>query len=334
MIDKLFFSYSGNSLPLNPFYDREDMDIKRNRKISEPTHHLLGGVAVEVRHIDTDDHTRLAVSRIKPRGADSLSIPVILVHGSYSTRNFWISSKGVGLGGYLADHGFDVWIPELRGHGLSPKGDLFSKITAQDQIRYDLPAIQEAVYAQTGSAAFWIGHSFGGLFMIAALSTGWLNHDMVRGIITFGSQISYGDGYLKIPPVAWTLSLLLKVLGNFPAPAFGLGPEKEAAGTMLETIRWKKFRGKWTDSDGGSYWDGLKKIKIPVLTYAAAKDKNDPPAGCRKIHKRLGSIDKMFMVLGKDNGFSKDYDHAGMVVSREAQEEVWPDIVGWLKDRI
>ncbi len=310
------------------------MNTPQNRKISEPAHRLLGGVAVELRHIDTDDDTRLAISRIKPRGGQLSSIPVILVHGSYATRNFWISSKGVGLGVYLSDHGFDVWIPELRGHGLSPKGDCFSKITAQDQIRFDLPAIQEAVYAKTGSAAFWIGHSFGGLFMIAALSAGWLNQDMIRGIITFGSQISFGDGYLKIPPVAWALSALIKVMGNFPAPKFGLGPEIEPAGTILETIRWKKLFGKWIDSEGTSYWDGLNRIKIPVLTYAAAKDKNDPPVGCRKIHKRLGSIDKMFMVLGKDTGFSKDYDHAGMVVSREAREEVWPDLVGWLKDRI
>ena len=73
---------------------------------------------------------------------------------------------------------------------------------------------------------------------------------------------------------------------------------------------------------------------MPVLTYAAADDKNDPPAGCRKIHKKLGSIDKMFLVLGKDAGFSRDYDHVGMVVSREARQEVWPDVAGWLKDRV
>jgi len=48
----------------------------------------------------------------------------------------------------------------------------------------------------------------------------------------------------------------------------------------------------------------------------------------------LGSIDKMFMVLGKDTGFSKNYDHVGMVVSREAQHEVWPDVAGWLRDRV
>jgi pimeloyl-ACP methyl ester carboxylesterase len=310
------------------------MDIRHNRKILETAHHLVGGVKVEVSTIQTEDHVELAVSRIKPRNSNPLPLPVILVHGSYSTRSFWISSKGVGLGVYLADQGFDVWIPELRGHGLSPKGECFSKITAQDQIRYDLPAIQDAVNAQTGSSAFWLGHSFGGLFMIAALSANWLNHDIVRGFITFGSQISFGDAYLKIPPVAWTLAAVIKGLGNFPAPRFGLGPEMESAGTMLEIFRWKKLFGKWTNSEGTSYWEGLNRIEMPALTYAAANDKNDPAAGCRKIHKQLGSIDKMFMVLGKDTGFSKDYDHVGMVVSREAQQEAWPDLAGWLKDRI
>jgi len=310
------------------------MDLKQHKSLSEPEHQLLGGVKVELRNIYTEDNVRLALSRIKPRSAKPLPVPVILVHGTYSTRSFWVSDKGVGLGVYLADQGFDVWIPELRGHGLSPKGDAFSKITAEDQIRYDLPAIQDAVYSISKTPAFWIGHSFGGLFILAALSVNWLDQNRVGSIVTFGSQISLGDRYLKIPPVAWTLSALLWVTGNFPAPRFGLGPEIESAGTMLETIRWKKFRGSWTNSEGVSYWDGLEKITVPVMTYAAANDKNDPPAGCRKIHKRLGSTDKMFMVLGKDTGFSKNYDHVGMVVSKEAQKEVWPDLAGWLKDRI
>ncbi len=310
------------------------MDLQQHKSISEPEHQLLGGVKVELRNICTADNSWLALSRIKPRNGKSLAIPVVLIHGSYSMRSFWVSDKGVGLGVYLADQGFDVWIPELRGHGLSPKGESFSQITAEDQIRYDLPAISDAVFAMTQTPAFWIGHSFGGLFLLAALSVGWLPHDQVVSIVTFGSQISFGDTYLKFPPVAWALSSILKMVGNFPAPKLGLGPEVESAGTMIETIRWKQFRGKWTSSEGVSYWDGLEKIKMPVMTYAAADDKNDPPIGCRKIHKRLGSVDKMFMVLGKDNGFSKDYDHVGMVVSREAQEEVWPDLAGWLKDRI
>ncbi len=301
---------------------------------ADVVYQLLGRVKAELRNIETEDAAQLALCRIKPRNDAPLNTPVILVHGSYSSRRFWGSDKGQGLGVFLADQGFDVWIPELRGHGQSPKGADFSRITAEAQIRYDLPAIQAAVFAATAKPAFWIGHSFGGLFILASLSMGWLDQDKVRSVVSFGSQITHGDRYLKFPPLAWALTAALRMSGRFPAPWLGLGPEPEAAGTMIEIIGWKKFRGQWRTSDGRSYWDGLADITVPVMTYAAADDKNDPPAGCRKIHKLLGSADKMFMTLGRDTGFSKDYDHVGMVVSKAAQKEVWPDLVGWLKDRI
>ncbi len=152
-------------------------------------------------------------------------------------------------------------------------------------------------------------------------------------MVTFGSQISLGEEYLKIPPLVWTLSIVLRLIGHFPAPRFGLGPEAEPAGTILETIRWKKLGGKWTSTAGFSYWDGLSKISVPVLSYAAAADRNDPPEGCKLIFDRLGSKDKIFIILGKNYRYSKDYDHVGMVVSTEAMAEVWPDVAGWLNDR-
>jgi pimeloyl-ACP methyl ester carboxylesterase len=306
--------------------------LQKRPKI-KPEHHLMGGVRVDVYHTLAKDGAELALSRIKPRGDAIHPYPMILVHGTYCTRSFWVSSKGIGMGLYLADQGFDVWIPELRGHGLSPKGDDFSNITAEDQIRYDLPAIQEYVFDATESPAFWAGHSFGGLYMIAAMSMKWLKHDKVKGMATFGSQISLGDRYLKIPPVAWSIGMIMKALGHLPAPKLGLGPEIEPAGVILETIRWKKLFGKWTNSEGISYWDGIKDIEVPIMTFAAARDKNDPAEGCKIIHDQYGSRDKIFIILGRNFRFSKDYDHVGMIVSKEAQREVWPDVAGWIRDR-
>jgi pimeloyl-ACP methyl ester carboxylesterase len=309
------------------------MNPARHKLNIKPEHHLLGGVRVDVHRTQTADRAELAVSRIRPRSDAALPYPVILVHGTYCARNFWVSSKGIGMGVYLADQGFDVWIPELRGHGLSPKGDFYSKFTAEDQIRYDLPAVQAYVFDVTRSPAFWVGHSFGGLFMIAAMSMKWLDHEKVKGMVTFGSQISLGDRYLKIPPVAWGIGLLMKSIGHLPAPRLGLGPEIEPAGVILETIRWKKLFGRWTDSEGNSYWDGIRDITAPVMTLAAAKDKNDPPEGCKIIHDQYGSQDKIFIILGRNFRFSKDYDHVGMIVSKEARAEVWPDVAGWMRDR-
>ena len=44
----------------------------------------------------------------------------------------------------------------------------------------------------------------------------------------------------------------------------------------------------------------------------------------------MGSQDKAWVLLGVEQGFSKDYGHVEMIISTAASEEVWPRIVGWL----
>jgi len=297
-----------------------------------PEKQILGDIPVRVYRTNANDGAELAVTHIPRQGKGGSALPVILLHGNYTARNFCISPKVIGMGACLSKEGFDVWIPELRGHGMSPKGDNFQAITAEDQIRYDVPAIHRCVTDETGAASLhWIGHSIGGVFILAALSAGWLPKDEVCSLVSFGSQISKGEGYLKIPPLAWLLSFLLKRIGHLPAQRLGLGPEIESAGTMIEMINWKKFRGRWRSLEGIDYWAGFQRIDIPYLAFAGAADRNDPPEGCRLMVDKLGSSDKMLTVLGKRQGFMKDYDHVGMVVSREAVDEVWPLVSAWLK---
>lgn len=293
-------------------------------------HQMLGNVSADVHGILTEDQAEVAITHICRDANQNKSMPVILLHGTYSKRNFWISPKGIGLGAFLTDQGFDVWIPELRGHGHSPKGANFSAVTAEQQIRYDIPAIQHFVLTQTRLPTVWICHSFGGVYALAALAANWLSPDSIRGMITFGSQISQGERFLKFPPLAWLSKTILRLLGHFPAPTFGMGPEIEPAATMIEIIRWKSFRGKWVNSDGTSYWEGLRKVQVPLCCFAAAADRNDPPEGCRILFDHIGGGRKEFILLGRLNGFLTDYDHVGMIISRESQSEIWPLIANKL----
>src|SRR5689334_6562124 len=72
----------------------------------------------EIHFARTKDEWRVAVSRYrpaKPIGAD----PLLLVHGLGANRyNFDLSDR-TSLARYLADAGYDVWVLELRGRGLS-----------------------------------------------------------------------------------------------------------------------------------------------------------------------------------------------------------------------
>jgi len=301
-------------------------------QISKTEMQIVGDVTVEVIWILTEDGAEIAVSHIQTKELKAEPNPVILLHGTYSKRNFWLSPKGVGLGSFLAEAGFDVWIPELRGHGLSPKKNKFSEITAEQQIRYDIPAIQQYVHSRTEAGQLWVGHSFGGVYILGSLACQWLDQNIMRHLITFGSQISKGESFLKIPGVAWICSKIIQQIGYFPAPRLGLGPEIEAAAAMIEVIGWKKFLGKWTNSEGFCYWDGMDRIHIPITAFAGAADKSDSPVGCRTMFDSIGSKNKTFTILGKKDGFIVDYDHTGMIVSKESKEEIWPMMVHRLSE--
>src|SRR3989344_2134123 len=123
-----------------------------------------------------DSSVELALTRLGRAGHEQVrGVPVILIPGSFSNRRFWYSPKCIGLGPYLARAGFDVWIAEMRGHGLSPRNIDYRKNRVTDYARYDLPAIAAFVHEQTGQAPHWIGHSLGGITLAAALGGHYLD---------------------------------------------------------------------------------------------------------------------------------------------------------------
>lgn len=293
----------------------------------------IGPFAATVYRIRAGDDVELAVTRLWPEEGAIRGVPVVLVHGTFCQRSFFVSPKGVGLGPYLlAEGGFDVWIPELRGHGRSPRDRRFSGWTAEDQMRWDLPAIQALVAAETGRrAVHWVGHSWGGVALLGAQAGGWMDPDGIRSAVVLGANITEGDEWLKDPFRRALVRIPLALLGRVPARLFGLGPEPESAAYLLDFYDWKGVGGRWRTRGGRDYWAGFPAITAPLLAFAAADDPNDPPSGCRTMFEAVGSPDKRFVLLAKSGSFSRDYRHVEMIVSKAAAEEVWPRIAAWLR---
>ena len=312
-----------------------------------------------VRHSAGSQAAARPFGTLRPHGADGHegetawphATPVLLVHGNFSNRGFWVSPKGIGLAPFLAERGYDAWIVELRGHGLSPKGPHFRSITAEDHIRGDLPAAVAHIHEETGKRPFLVGHSAGGIFIASFLAAAQAGEDVIPrpppgqaaaflpaadlflGIALFGAQMAGGEQYLKLPPLAFLSATLLRVLGRLPAVRLGLGPEDEPAAEMLEFIRWKKRGGRWADSSGLSYQSALQNVRIPLIALAGARDRNDPAWGCVKLMEAFGGSDRRFVLLSRRDGFSTDYDHIGMIVSKEAAREVWPLLADWMDQK-
>ncbi|MCV4344249.1 alpha/beta hydrolase [Pseudomonas capsici] len=280
-----------------------------------------------------DSSVELAVTRlglVDP--PDVRGVPVILLHGSFSNRRFWYSPKGIGLGPFLARAGYDVWIAEMRGHGLSARNQDYRRNRVADYARYDLPAIAAFVREQSGQVPHWLGHSLGGTTLAAALGGQYLGSESAASVGLFGSQISRSYWPLKIPPVQWTGRLLLKPFEHISGPRLKRGPEDEPIGVLLESMRWHGLFGRFGDRDS-NWWTGLASVEVPVLAVAAVGDHQDPVWACKMLFDQFGSQQRQFLCLGREHGFNEDFDHVRMLVSKGAQQQVWPRVLDWLQER-
>lgn len=280
-----------------------------------------------------DSSVELVLTRLGLVGhEEQRGVPVVLLHGSFSNRRFWYSPKCLGLGPYLARAGFDVWIAEMRGHGLSPRNQGYRRNRVADYARYDLPAIAAFVREQAGQVPHWIGHSLGGITLAAALGGHYLGEEETASVALFGSQISRVYWPLKVPPVEWGGRFLLKRLAVLSGPGLKRGPEDEPIGIGLESLRWHGLFGRFGDAER-DWWKGLAEVRVPVLAVGAAGDLQDPAWACRKLLEQFGSETRQFLCLSRENGFADDYGHIEMLVSKHAQQEVWPLVEHWL-DRL
>lgn len=278
-----------------------------------------------------DRSVELALTRLGLADQENRGAPVVLLHGSFSNRRFWYSPSGIGLGAYLARAGFDVWIAEMRGHGLSPRNLAYKHNTVADYARYDLPAIAAFVREQNGQTPHWLGHSLGGITLAAALGGHYLDEQSAASAAFFGSQVSRIYWPIKVPPVEWSSRLLLKRFHHISGSRFKRGPEDEPIGLALESLRWHRLFGRFGDHDR-DWWAGLASSRVPLLAVAAAGDLQDPTWACRKLFEQAAGEPRHFIELGKASGFSSDFGHVEMLVSKEAQVEIWPLAEHWLRN--
>jgi len=252
----------------------------------------------------------------KPRAA-----PVVVLHGMFTDRRFWLSDKGVGLAGYLAERGHPVFIVQRRGLGDSPATD--KRCGLDEHLQHDLPVVQAHIAQQFPAPAFWLGHSFGGV-MAARGVADTLDASKVAGLVLLASQFEVGKRALDWPGNILTRALV-RACGYLPARAVGLGPVNEPAAAAQDACRWV--------SDGQRKPDikqSLQKITVPTLAISGAADTVDPTAGCKKLVAHFASKRVRFVRAGLADGFAQDYNHPGIVISKPAQAEIWPLIGDWM----
>ncbi|XP_077211599.1 lipase 1 [Tasmannia lanceolata] len=139
------------------------------------------GYPCEEHTVETKDGFLLAVQRI-PYSTGGIKVkpgpPIFLQHGLFQGGDTWFAnSVEESLGFILANHGFDVWVGNVRGtrwsHGhisLSEKEKAFWDWSWQELAHYDLVDMINYVYSMTNSKIFFVGHSQGTIMALAAFT--------------------------------------------------------------------------------------------------------------------------------------------------------------------
>lgn len=268
------------------------------------------------------DGTRLALYRVGEVGAPT----VVLMPGTFSNHTFWLGTKGHGMAKALAEAGFEAVVLDPRGHGGSQRREK-EDWTFEDWGRLDVPA---AVEAATGGRdeTLLVGHSAGGASMLIALAGEAVVRERVAGVVVLATPVPWLQRWRRIG--AWAIKAVSRILGRFPAKLLRLGPEDELPGVMSQWMSWN-LEGEWLGEDRIDYADALASVRVPVLAVSGAGDTTfAPPEACRRLMEMVGTDDATYVLAGRETGFSEDFDHPGIVVSKAAHEEVWPLVIDWL----
>src|SRR5688572_853176 len=289
--------------------------------------------------------------------------PLLLCHGLGANRfNMDFTDDGRGsdrlsLARALQRAGFDTWQVELRGRGRAqvPKG---ADRSADDEISQDLPVAIETVLDLTGAERlFWVGHSWGGIVQYLLHSRKHPAADKVAGVVSIASPATLefqqlGAWMFRLPglflvylglrvpmalfakiglPASWLIQLVGRILlvdlramdGAVVRRVFASLADDVYPGVTRQGLEWLR-QGYFCTADGCR--DVFDHVDKPMLLIAAGHDRVAPPASISHLRDCVTCEDVTLQVF-------ESYGHGSILLGRDAPDEVFPVVRGWLAAR-
>lgn len=321
----------------------------------------------ETHYCDTTDGWKLALHHY--RAAQPAGKPVVLCHGLSSNRYAFELPTAPSLAKYLMVNGKDVWVAELRGSGMSEtpglyKSDVPYTWSFDDHLEKDVPVIIEKVRELTGAKAIhWVGHSMGGMLMLAHLAShpdAPLASGTAIGSPTDFSKmnLSFANSILKMRHLFEFLPISpLPFLARLATPFASMLPQQSAIGFDLKNIEsgtarrvlalacqlvtsnkiWFQFgsfitNASFADPEGRLYMRNFTQTKVPVYLMAGSCDLMAPPEAVTWLcESKDNQVNAKCEILGKLSRCSEDYGHLDLLVGSRARDEVFPKILSWIE---
>lgn len=320
----------------------------------------------EIHYAKTTDDQEIAVWRYRPRGPAAQKTPVILQHGLGANQFDFDLDDRCSLALFLANEGYDCYLPALRGCGPSAytrwgHPDRWN-IVFDHFVEQDLPAVMDRIKELTGAPkVHYIGHSMGGMIGYALAEsehagrlqslTSVAGPCFFENMQQFAPLLPYQFLFkpFKVIPQKFFCYLIAPLVYFWPklAGTQMLNPDNVDGPTLargsanvidempkpllMQFAQWVAT-GDFGSHREPSYQSRLGEIVTPIYCLAGSIDYFCPPPAIDKVIERVGSVRKRYRLFSKANGDSADYGHGDLAIGHGAPREVFPSILSWLRE--
>lgn len=327
------------------------------------------GVDGAIVYARTKDGWQLALTHWAPAAdAKPRPHPVLMVHGLGANRLNLDLDDRYSIARSASQRGFDTYVLELRGAGLSRAPD------DQDALRFewgfneyadfDMHAAIETITERTGCGQIHgVGHSMGGMLFYCLATR---QHKALRSVCAVGTPLIadlqlrpsesrllklatklapessqrrvplrklMGAAQLLMPVSKHVVDGLLLNLMNTDDDVVMRMSREGIDDVPLQLILELTQQMAKPSADGPyAYESLLNDIDVPVLAIGGSVDRIAPPASARAATERINSRDVRYREMGTAHGDQADYGHVDLLVGRHAPKEVFPLVLDFLEE--
>ena len=246
--------------------------------------------------VSPDPTVRIAVTRVRDPAWQGDRSPVVLLHSEFGNRRQWLSPRGEGFAGLLARFGYDVWLPEMRGHGLSPHNREWAKGHVALLAGEDCVPVHRFVNEQSGTDPVWVGQGLGACIFAQAIVH---NHQLLRSIPGVGF-IDPGapDSHWTEDELSFFERLNLARHDRVSGPLRNWGAEDEPSVLLRDLYRSQR---RYRRGKRHPVYDGLRVVRCPSLTVSLDRDDEQAKAFASRLG---GQIRQTLFASPGDGGAS------------------------------
>lgn len=257
--------------------------------------------------------------------------PVLLLHGQQEDGTVFLGQQADGLAHFLAQQGFDVYIPFFH-WGLRRVADL---------VNADMPALLDAIRGIRGILpTYWFTHRWGGMLANSFLASFPGHRAAINGLVHFGVQRMtttrsltsriWLDGLR-----GWFLALVARLRGFIPGRLLQRNMRSEFRGIPLDGFGWLQGQGWQYMGETTDYGKALSRgLDYPPALYFIARHDLGycNPRNVKVFMQAVAARNGRLIVLGKKEGNLHNYSHIQMIAHPDAARDHFSFMLNWLQD--